>query len=161
MPSLLGKALRRTRQRNFSAKASGLRCVVGNIFRTIDELPIPRKSQKGARKKIKSMRELLTLKAQRVFLLPASRADPKLHVSWLEPSPVWEKLPRQKHHDLARKLRVWHVMCTDIPISCRSGVHEAGMAHHMRYAPLVFPVSLVSMPASLCVCRPSIAPKWQ
>ena len=47
-----------------------------------------------------------------------------LHILGAELFPVWGKFLCQKHHDLADKFGVWHVMCSCIPISCRSWILE-------------------------------------
>jgi hypothetical protein len=48
--------------------------------------------------------------------------------------PFRENFRRQKHHDLAGKFGVWHVMCSCIPISCRRLISGAGVAPDMRSA---------------------------
>jgi hypothetical protein len=59
-----------------------------------------------------------------------------LHVLGEELLPVEKTFLGQKHHDLADKFRVWHVMCSDNPISCRSWILEARMARHVPLASL-------------------------
>jgi hypothetical protein len=77
------------------------------------------------------------------LLSKASSADPP--VVHVQPSNLLRrgvsrlgKSPRQKNHDVADKLGVWHVMCIRIPISCRSGTCGGGMAQDVRSLSLVF-----------------------
>ena len=53
---------------------------------------------------------------------------PVVHVRLSVPGgellPVEKTILRQKYDDLARKSRVWHLMCNDYPISCRRWVLE-------------------------------------
>ena len=75
-------------------------------------------------RKIASWEELLALNlTSHVRELPVVHVRPfmLLGESYF---PFEKTFLRQKHHDLADKFRVWHVMCSDNPISCRSRILE-------------------------------------
>jgi hypothetical protein len=121
--------------KSFSAKASELR-YLQMFFELRMACQCREKSQKEARKK-SDLRKVLT------FTFKTSSADlPVVHfnlqIFGVELFPVMGKFPRQKHHDLAGKFGVWHVMCIRIPISCRSRTCGAGMALNVRSISLVF-----------------------
>lgn len=81
-----------------------------------------------------------------------------LHVLGAKVFPFLEKSLGQKHHDLAGKFGVWHVMCSCIPISCRRLISwrewRTMCVQTLRPSWTFWPVI-----ASLNLCVPSITPK--
>jgi hypothetical protein len=118
----------------FSEKASGLRHL--QMFLNCGWLANAERNLRRRLGKIRSSEGLnFTFKT---FFADLAVVHFDLQTFGVEMFPVVGKFPRQKHHDLAGKFGVWHVMCIRIPISCRSWICGGGMAHDVRSTSLVF-----------------------
>ena len=116
--------------KSFSAKTSG--CVTYKCFFNCGWLANAEEISEGGSEKsgLRKVSGLLPLTCQLCTF--------DLQILGVELFPVVGKFPRQKHHDLAGKFGVWHVMCIRIPISCRSWTCGDGMAHDVRSTSLGF-----------------------
>jgi hypothetical protein len=123
-------------EKSFSAKAPV--CVtVSNIFLNYGWLANAEKISGGISEKSNLWKRLLDSQLKVLFsALPVVQIEPSS--SWGRTIPTSGKFRCQKHHDLAGKFRVWHVICSCIPISCRKLNFGLRMAQYVRSASLLF-----------------------